>query len=198
MTFRFKKRRLVGGSLAFILISLVAGACSSGHETAAESRSTTSGAAGVSGTPTTDDGAADRSEIEAAYRRASEAYLAASAASDPDLPALAETHADPMLAQRRDVLTARRLDGRAARMPDPSQYRIEIERFEVVDSTSARLTACVVDDAIVYEVATGNVVNDDVTTARHEAVMRLIDGTWKLVERRELEDWAGVAGCAVD
>ena len=50
---------------------------------------------------------------------------------------------------------------------------------------------------MLYEPATGKVLNDKVTTAHDKATMTLVDGSWKLATRAQLEKWEGVAGCAV-
>jgi hypothetical protein len=139
-----------------------------------------------------------QAEVEEAYTNAAAAFVAASAISDADLPALVVTHTGPMLEQRRAVLRARQRDGRAGRQPDPSAYRNEFEEFELVDEATARLVVCSVDDGIVYEVSTGRVVNDEVETSRLEAVLRFEDETWKLAERVKLETWPGVGGCAAE
>lgn len=148
--------------------------------------------------PSTTSAADVAVSIRAAYDAAASGFIEASKTSDPDHPLLAATHTGPMLEQRRLVLTGRRRDGRASRQPPGSVYRIEHEKLEMVDATSARLTVCVVDDGVVYEVASGVVVNDRVETGRANAVMRLEDGVWKLAERELVEEWPGVAGCAVD
>ena len=146
----------------------------------------------------TSHGPTVKTEVEASYQAAARGFIEASTTSDPDHPSLTATHTGPMLQQRRKVLTGRRREGRAARQPPDSQYRIEFEEFELVDESTAKLTVCVVDDGVVYELDTGAVVNDRVETSRAAAVMRREDNVWKLAERELLEEWPGVAGCAAD
>ena len=65
-----------------------------------------------------------------------------------------------------------------------------------MNGDKATLEACSVDDGIVYEPATGKVLNNQVTTALDKATMTRVVGIWKLATRSQLEKWQGVAGCA--
>ena len=60
-----------------------------------------------------------------------------------------------------------------------------------------QLQDCATNDGIVYRVATGQVIDDSVVTRSVSATMRRVDGTWKLAEARVLQEWKGVAGCAL-
>jgi hypothetical protein len=82
-----------------------------------------------------------------AHEAASEAFVQAAAVPDPDFPALLETHVDPMLNQRRGVLTQLKFDGRVIRYPENSQLRIETESFELRDPEVAVLDELLVEVA---------------------------------------------------
>ena len=187
-----------------VLVCVVFAGCSDNGSARANGPNASTTTTTVEPSVTTDEPSATTSaadvevSIRAAYDAAASGFIEASKTSDPDHPLLAATHTGPMLEQRRLVLTGRRRDGRASRQPPGSVYRIEHEEFEMVDANSARLTVCVVDDGVVYEVESGVVVNDRVETSRANAVMRLEDGVWKLAERELVEEWPGVAGCAAD
>ncbi len=75
----------------------------------------------------------------------------------------------------------------------PSNHAISVQ----ITGDQATILACDVDDGILYEPASGKVLNSDVTTARDQATLTLVDGSWKLATRTQLQKWNGVAGCAV-
>ncbi len=122
---------------------------------------------------------------------------AAVADSKPDErdPALAATHVDPMLAQRRKVFEAHRIQGRASRLPTNGLFSIWPERIEMVDATTARLWVCESSDGPLYEKATGTIIDGRVTTVRDLAALVLVDKTWKLSERVNKGEWEGAERC---
>jgi hypothetical protein len=61
----------------------------------------------------------------------------------------------------------------------------------------ATVQDCSVNDGVLYRVATGEIVDDSVVTNSVEAVLRLVDGSWKVESTRLLQKWEGVAGCAL-
>lgn len=100
--------------------------------------------------------------------------------------------------QLENVLTEtrQRLDqGLAIKRPNPSVYVRRVKLLDV-DGDKATLQDCVTNDGVIYRVATGEVVDDNVVTRSLVATMRLVDGTWKLAETRMVQEWKGVAGCA--
>lgn len=66
-----------------------------------------------------------------------------------------------------------------------------------VDGTTAQLQECSVNDGVVYEVDSGQVIDDTVVTRSVEATMEQVDGVWKLAATRVVQSWEGVAGCAL-
>ena len=86
--------------------------------------------------------------------------------------------------------------GRATR---PGEEGLGDVRVGFVDarSSAASAVACEVNDGVLYEVATGNVVNDDVVTRELEIFLTMQDGVWKLESVRGIEQWDDVAGCAL-
>lgn len=190
-------RRLVFAAVVAFVVSSVS-ACGGQAEPPEAAASTTS--VGEPGSTSTSSAMPTESDVrlavQAGYDAAANGFIEASKTSDPDHPLLGATHTGPMLEQRRLVLVGRRREGRASRQPPESVYRIEHENVEMVDATTARLTVCVVDDGVVYEVESGAIVNDRVETSRVTATMRMEAGVWKLAERELVEEWPGVAGCA--
>ena len=86
--------------------------------------------------------------------------------------------------------------GRASR---PGEEGLGDVRVGFVDarSSAASAVACEVNDGVLYEVATGTVVNDDVVTREFEIFLTMQDGVWKVESVREMEQWDEVAGCAL-
>jgi len=190
---------------ALILVlgaALIAAGCSDDDDAASQTTSTSQTSTTTtqpSTTTTTDPAAAAEAEVVAAYEAASQAFLDAAAIPDPDFPALAETHVDPMLDQRRGVLTQLRLEGRVIRLPENSIHNIEAESFELRDDATAVLEVCIIDDGERYDAATGELLTDgEPGTSRFEAALRRIDGRWVLAEQLLQGEWPGVAGCATD
>jgi hypothetical protein len=150
----------------------------------------------TSASPASTPASSDTAEVSSAYEAASRAFIDAAAIPDPNFPAIAATHTGPMLDQRRETLRALQLDHRVIRYPQPSEYRIDVEGV-TIDGEVARLTVCVVDDGERVNVDTGEVIASGAGTVRWTAAMQLVEGSWRLAERREEARWDGVAGCAV-
>lgn len=191
--------------LVGVLLLLGAASCGGGDDTdAAEPTSTTFvEATTISSTPssTTSTTAVDvtRAEVTAAYEAAAQAFREAGTIPDPDFPALLETHIDPMLNQRRGVLTQLRVNGAVFRFPEPSQHSIEVDSFELRDPSTAVIGVCLVDDGERYDAASGALLTDGQPGTTHfTAALSNVDGRWLLTEQLVDEEWPGVSGCAVD
>ncbi len=170
----------------------------SARETPDTSRPTTgTSALGTSTTEPTSKWTSEQQGVIDAYGRAMSAFDQATAdPPNPDSPALLATTIDPVLAEVRNLASSWKGFGQALRYPANSAHRIDALSVEVVGNT-ATIETCNVDDGVLYEPATGKVLNDKVTTAHDKATMTLVDGSWKLATRAQLEKWEGVAGCAV-
>lgn len=199
LTRRRVKSLLVPGSrtraaTTAVLLVLLAGACSDGGEAAGIATTTTR----VQTTTTT--AAVPEQTVEEQilerYLAFWEARLEANTEpvnpEHPDLPAYAD---EGQLGQVILETTQRRDQGLALRAAeDPvGEHRVKIVS---VEGDTATLQACVTDDDVVYRVATGEVVNDRIATRNIEAMMRRLEGDWKLVHTRVVQTWEGVAGCA--
>lgn len=181
-------------------LGLIATACSGDGDAASETSTTRATTTTRPSTTTTADPAVQtEAEVVDAYEAASEAFLDAAAIPDPDFPALLNTHVDPMLDQRRGVLTQLKVQGRVIRLPENSIHSIEAESFELRDADTAVLDVCIVDDGERFDAATGELLTDgEPGTSRFQAAMSRVDGRWVLAEQLLQEEWPGVAGCAVD
>jgi len=116
--------------------------------------------------------------------------------ANPADPRFAQFAVDPQLGNVVTETRQRRDQGLALRRPDPS---VTQRRVKVVELTGAAATLqdCATNDGIVYSVATGQVIDDTVVTRSVSATMRRVDGVWKVAETKVLQEWKGVAGCAL-
>jgi len=174
------------------------GAVADGTTTSTARRSTASSSTTATSTTSTSSRPAPvEDEVAARYTAFWDARLAANQAPvNPDHPLLPEyavgAQLDNVIAETR----RRRDDGLAIRRPPNSVTRHDV-RVTDVNGEVATLQDCSVNDGIIYRVATGEVVNDDIVTQSVRATMRLVDGKWKLERATLVQEWQGVAGCAL-
>lgn len=179
-----------------LTFAVVLGSCSSGESALPDPASTT--APGPSSDTTTTgvtapagDGPVDR------YMAFWDArFQANSDPVRPDHPGLREfatgAQLDSVIAETRQNAE----DGVAFRRPADSVYE---RRVVVVERGGgvATLQDCVTSDGIVYRVADRQIIDDEVVTRNISATMRKVAGVWKLAASSELQEWEGVAGCAL-
>lgn len=192
-------------ALALVAVVFLAPACSGDDDdgaipTTSSSRRTTSSSGAstsTSSTDTTTAGTAVEQEIQTRYTAFWEArFQANQAPPNPTHPGLREYATGAQLENVISETTRNRDEGLAFRRPEDSVYERRV-RVVSVDGDTARLQDCVTNDGIVYRVASGEVIDDSVNTRSLEAVMRLVDGEWRLETTRVLQEWKGVAGCAL-
>lgn len=131
------------------------------------------------------------------FMAARAAFSASLESPDPDDPTLAATHVDPMLTEVKNINAQWLGFGQAGRFPEGSISRTDPLSIDIVGD-QATVETCGVDDSVVYDVATGNVINDDIVTVRASSTLERDGDHWKLATRSELERWEGVAGCAIE
>jgi len=193
-------------SALVVATALLIAACSGGGDEISEPASTTSRApttASTTSTSTTtstsppDGSQSDDQELVDRYVGFWDARLAANEAPpNPDDPALAEFATGPQLDNVMAETRQRLDDGLALRSADPSRTSHDVT---VISQTAdrAELQDCFVNDGIVYRPDTGEVVDDSVVTRSVSADMVLVDGVWKLERATVVQQWEGIAGCAL-
>jgi hypothetical protein len=146
---------------------------------------------GTAGLPTGD---------EAQIREVLKGYwvqrLAANSPPNPDyVPFVSLLTGDRL---QREVLDLQkeRARGEAMRLPANSQSMSRTLRVDI-DGDAAVAQECDVDDAVLYRVADGSVLNQDVVTQRREVHLQRVDGSWKISEGAELDERAGVVPCDI-
>ncbi len=200
---RYRRARLVAAALS---LAVLATACSDDdtatpastsdgdRSSTASSESTTSANTSA---PSTSDEESVEDEIVARYVGFWEARFEANAGTpDPDDPSLREYATGEQL-ETVVAETGQRLeDGVALRAADPSRTDHAVTVVSV-DADRAELQDCFVNDGVVYRVSTGEVVDDAVVTRSVSADMVLVEGAWKLERATVIQEWEGIAGCAL-
>ena len=91
--------------------------------------------------------------------------------------------------------TRRRDDGLAIRPAAASRAAVHVGFVESI-AGSVSLSACTIDDGVIYRVATDEIVKDGVVTNNYMVDLRQVDTMWKVTSLRRVQQWEGVAGCA--
>ena len=115
---------------------------------------------------------------------------------DPNSTELAEVATGEALASAVSETQRRLDDGRAIRAGEQGLAEIRVGTVQV-DGEAAQAAVCSIDDGVIYEVSSGEVVNDDVVTHNYLIEMELASDGWKVARVVRLQQWEGVAGCAL-
>jgi hypothetical protein len=191
--------------------AMLLAACSNGDDGAAGDTTTTRPGATSSSDPTTtsapetsspslttgDDVSEAEQEVIDRYVGFWEARFAANTGTpNPDDPALAEyatgAQLDTVIAETRQ----RRDDGLALRPAAPHRTAHSV-RVVSVTGDRAEVQDCFVNDGVVYRVASGEVIDDSIVTRSVSAVMIREADAWRVERTMVLQEWEGVAGCAL-
>jgi hypothetical protein len=116
---------------------------------------------------------------------------------NPEHPGIGRYSTEPLRSRAAGVLLRRATDGIALRRP-PDHGAGRIVHIEGWDSDGAELLDCFVDTAVLYEVSTGLVRNDEQATVVHLALMRRVGDSWRVAEIFEQEFHKGrTDGCVI-
>jgi hypothetical protein len=194
-----RRRRTVPGLLVLVVISLTTAACAGDDPSDPAAPPSTTDPTTTTTEPTT----TTLSELDQKIEAAKAAYLAyghayRTAATAPVTPHLAEVQA-VMTGLQQSQITANlegfQARGEATRLPPNSQERDEFLDAQLQPDGSVLLKTCSVNDAVVYNVATGTVVNDNVVTAAIDVTMVEEGGAWKVADSVVTARWDGVVPC---
>jgi hypothetical protein len=193
---------MLGGAVRKVLIAALAGVvvvsgvgCGGDDEEEGSTASTTTAAPT---TTTLDEKKRKEVAAKAAYLAYWDAYMEATTEPvDPELPAMQEL----VTSDHKRVVTRnledRQARGEAVRRPAGSQATHEIQSAELQPDGSVKIIECEVDDAVVYVVATGAVIDDALVTKLATADMVEVDGSWRVAHSEVIQRWQGVVECAV-
>ena len=116
---------------------------------------------------------------------------------NPDDPQLAEFATGRQLEQVRSETQANLNEGLAFRA---AANPANVQRVTVVsvDGDHAVVQECVVADGVVFRRDSGDVVDSSVSTYNSRGEMNRVDGEWRVSAVTLVQQWSGVAGCALD
>src|SRR5262245_49638683 len=194
-------REMLGGAVRRLWIAALAGAvvvafAACGGDDDEESTGTTATSSASVPSRTLDEKTRKEEAAKDAYLTYWDAYMkATSEPVDPQLPEMQQL----MTGDHQRVVTRnledRQARGEAVRQPPGSQAKHEIQSADLQHDGGVKITECEVDDAVVYEVATGVVVNDEVVTKLATATMVEMEGTWRIAHSEVIQRWHGVVDC---
>lgn len=176
-----------------VVAALLAGCSDDGDDGAATT--TTEPATSTSAAPTTTaperpasttttayDPAAIEGQVEAAYLRSWDVYADAVYNLELDEAALAEVFADEHLETKRNEISSRIDEGRAAHVLIDHDYTIQL-----VDEATAVIIDQYVNHQVLIDPSTKEPVEDDPNETVADAVtLKLIDGAWRVTRIEEL------------
>ena len=122
-------------------------------------------------------------------------FLAANDPPDETHPMLDEVATGAAYEALFEAAQANRLGGRVLRLPEDSVSRHDAEVVSI-SGDRAVVRDCNVDDGLVVDADSGEVLDDDVVTRLGTATLVREDGRWKVARTRVRQTWEGVAGCA--
>ena len=192
-----RRRRTVPGLLVLVVISLTPACGGDDHDGTAPDptpRSTTT---------TTEPTTTTLSELDQKIEAAKAAYLAfmhavRAAEAAPVTPHLPDVQAVMTGLQQTQItanLEGMQARGEAVRLPENSQDSQEVLTASLQPDGSVLLKACEINDAVVYDVATGAVVDDDVITIEVDVTVVQENGVWKVADTVITEESNGVVPC---
>jgi hypothetical protein len=134
-------------------------------------------------------------EVEAKYREMWDAVIVANNPSEPTSPALSHSMAGDSLQQAIAETTRNESLGLALRLPENSISSVSDVKV-VVDGLEAQITACVIDDAVLFDPERGTVLNDRVVSGRTVATAVETSNGWRISNNAWTEKVEGPAGCS--
>ncbi|MDZ7733734.1 MAG: hypothetical protein U5R31_12260 [Acidimicrobiia bacterium] len=185
-------------ALAALLLALALAGCGGGEReesatTSAEvETSTTTAEPGTTSTTAEENG--ERKAILAAVEGYWQTIREASNPPDPGHPGFDQFFTGEARQQSLETMRGRQVLGHGVRLPTDSQYSHDLEVAEIA-ATHAVVTDCAVDDTVLFELETGEIVNDEVQTLSWRTELELVNGAWKVSVNTVEREWEGVAGC---
>lgn len=134
-------------------------------------------------------------EVIAAFEAAELAFrVAGESPVDPSSSLVAATHTLRTAEVTREILQADIDAGTAVRWPTPGALAV-VHTDVVISQNSARIMGCLVDDAVVYVLADGAVLDDERVVNRIESELVLVEGGWLLDATRTIGVVAELLAC---
>ena len=160
---------------------------------------TSSSSTSTTTTQPVDPEAATKQEIAQVVIDAREAILEAGYEPvDPTYPAIRESFTEYGAKAIVEALSAMKADGRAFRKTDEDLETVIVLTVELPFENEAVAIACVISDAVEFDVSTGRIVNDDLGSRLVSYKLVNDGGTWLINTADTLARYPGVASCATD
>lgn len=201
--------RPVGAVVA--LLVLLVGCSSEPASDAPPETTTTTAAPSTTAPPTTPstttaparsdrepDWTAEQQPVVDAYHAYWDAYFDAfTEPVDPDNAALVATTSESFFADISANLEASEVAGEAGRFPEGSIYESWVLEVNLIDGgTRAAVRSCMVNDGVVYDIQSGETVDDSVVTRLRDGLMIKQGEQWVVDQLVTQAEWLGVDGCA--
>ena len=114
---------------------------------------------------------------------------------NPNLQLLTDVATGDALQSVRDETGRRRDQGQAIRDGVQNLAAIRVG-FVTVNGANATVAACSIDDGVIFEVASGRIVNDAVMTHNYRVDLEQLNAVWRVARVVRTQQWEGKAGCA--
>ncbi len=194
------RRTRVGAVAVALVVVVLGGACGGeGGGAAGEVTTTTSPSPSAeppaSSTTTTTEPMTDEEAILAAVRRFWVVVLETSSPPDPATTRIAEVATGEAETTAMETIRNRHAFGQAVRLPQQSVYRHD-PVIESIGVDIAVVVDCGVDDGVLYDLATGEILNGEVQTVQWRTTLVRVDDKWLVQVNDVVDSWEGIAGCA--
>jgi hypothetical protein len=124
-----------------------------------------------------------------------QSFLDANDPPDPNHPDLARYRTGDALETAVANINDRIKLGQAIRLPSDSVYG-NTSHVEAINGEEADVLSCSIDDSVLYDRASGSVLNDRVSTFEFRLTLVKDNGLWKVSTGTQLHRWEGVSNCA--
>ena len=184
--------------VAAVTATALLGACSddiAAPGPTADATTTTSTAAPTTTTqpsaPTTPE-----DEVAAAYVAIIDASYTRLQDPNPSDPSIAEQHVGESLTKTLENNRSALANGRRYRFTELGPPRITVRSVDVTGTNEAVILNCIVDDVVVFDQATGAILDDSLDIGEMRSVLVRDAGRWKLSTQTMLEESTEAVSCA--
>lgn len=179
--------------LAVGVVAFVAACASEDAPTTADAASSSSSTTTATSAPptTVDEEAAILTAVDGYWKTIRDS----SNPADPSHPGFDRYFTGEALEHSKSVTSDRLSQGHAVRLPHDSAYR-HSPQIVVLETDRAEVRDCAVDDSVLFDVETGQILNDDVVTFDWSLVLRRVNSSWRVSSASVIAQWEGATSCA--
>lgn len=201
MAKREQMRTLSGVGVAVVCACALVTACGGSDDGDASASTTSVAAEATTSAPSTTESTTtttideEEAAILAAVDGLWQSHITINSPPDPDHPDLARFRAGSTLESAQARTEDRRVQGHAIRLPESTVYSHETLSVQV-DDDRAFVVDCSVDDSVLYDIASGTILDDAVLSNEWEITLTRSASGWLISDVLQRDQWQGVAGCA--